>query len=112
MARRHRFQERSARSGQQRVFRAQDLTTAQHGRLVTVQHHELVKSRGFLLQIRPATQDDLTARPGQLVIHLRARRDARVVGPEWKVTVDPDAAVIVHTETMYAPEGPAGGDAA
>lgn len=110
MGRRHRFQERASRYGQRHVFKARDLTEAQHGHLVTVQHHELVKCRGYLLRVREATADDLTARPGQLVIHMRARRETRAVGPDWKVGVYPDSSVIVHSQTVY--DDATGGDAA
>lgn len=115
---RHAFVNRTEGAGHRSIIRAvelldDDVARTVRGHLVTVEHHEIVRSRGYLVAARESTAGDLTAAPGDVVLLLRARRGHRASAPEWKLTVEPTATVLVHQETAQGSGQPApGGDAA
>lgn len=84
---------------EQLIHQAHELTEAHLGRLITVAGQDASRCRGHLVDIHPAGPDDLTARPGDLVLEMRPRRAAPTGPARWRAVVAPDARVIVHSPT-------------
>lgn len=87
------------RPAEQRIFRASELGDEQLYRLITVADQDPWRCRGWLMEIRPADQGELTASPGDLVLEMRPARAGHEGPPRWRAVVAPDARVIVHSPT-------------
>lgn len=84
---------------EQLIHQASELNLVHIGRLITVAGQDASRCRGHLAGIHPAGPDDLTARPGDLVLEMRPRRSAPTGPARWRAVVAPDARVIVHSPT-------------
>lgn len=98
MSRQHAWME-ARPEREQLIHQASELTEAHFGRLITVAGQDASRCRGHLVGIHPAGPDDLTARPGDLVLEMRPRRSAPTGPARWRAVVAPDARVIVHSPT-------------
>ena len=84
---------------EQMIHQASELAAEHIGRLITVAGQDAGRCRGHLVGVHPAGPDDLTARPGDLVLEMRPRRSAPTGPARWRAVVAPDARVIVHSPT-------------